>query len=122
MIINQNVCVAMTSKNVEHFKSKGFEPEYYIDKEKKTRLRRKKITVNVSELRSQSKVKVDVRCDNCGNIFKKEYGFALKNNNHFCCNECQSQCKKNNELSKFGFNPNAEFYNSSMKCKTFLKA
>lgn len=100
MIINQDVEVSLTSNNVEHFKNKGFEPTYYIDKEKKKRLKREIIIVNVFDLPKGSKVEVSVKCDNCGNEFTKPYGFALKNKRHYCCIECQSEHKSKIQLDK----------------------
>ncbi len=97
MILTKEIEVTITPKSVEHYIEKiGYKPNYYIDKDKRRRLKKEKILVNVSDLPKGSNYKVDVECSYCGKIHKKNYFDAIQENVY-----CSKKCLYENQSEKF---------------------
>lgn len=78
IITSQKTTVKWHYSNKEHFTSFGYSFSKYGDE----------ISVNVFELMSGSKVKIDVQCDYCDDIFKQRYNVVINRNKHFCNRKC----------------------------------
>ena len=88
MIITKKIEITITPKSVDYYIDKiGYKPNYYIDKEGRTRLKQEKIIINADDLPNGSNYKVDVSCSYCGKIHKKNYSSAIKES-VYCSKEC----------------------------------
>ena len=93
MLITREVEICLNGRNIKHFQNLG----YYIPKEidkygKNSTPRGTTIIVNTKDLKNNSNVKVDVKCDNnsCNKIIKnlpfKVYNKYIKNGKYYCHN------------------------------------
>jgi len=112
MILSEEVKVVISSKNIHHYESIGYE----------NLKMNQKLIVPIKYLSKGSHLKVEVQCDICHKIKKLVY-FAynanINNCNYYaCCRKCASIKVKNTNLKKHG----DENYNNREKCReTTLK-
>ena len=100
-LIEKEVEVGLNGNNIEYYKNLGYEipmkkatkntwykyhKEYVVDKSKKIR-------VKIEHLQNGSRVKVSLKCDECGKITKSTYVDYLSHNHNgkTYCNKCSSK-------------------------------
>lgn len=88
MNLNQMVEIQIRPTNYKHYESKGYKIERHIDKNNIERVKVQTIKVKAKDLSPSSHALVDVECEFCGKLIKKEYRQAIKNKNF-----CDSKCK-----------------------------
>lgn len=100
MILNQYVLITGNSKNLQHYRKKGYSINVGDN-----------IEVKVEDLSIGSTFKVDVSCDICGNIKNMGWGTYLKHknkdpDNKYYCSKCSCEKRfKTNELKYGGKSP-----------------
>ena len=100
-LIEKEVEVGLNGNNIEYYKNLGYEmpmkkatkntwykyhKEYVVDKSRKIR-------VKIEHLQNGSRVKVSLKCDECGKITKSTYVDYLSHNHNgkTYCNKCSSK-------------------------------
>lgn len=75
MLLTETVEINITSRTVNHYRSKGYKiPMKYSDKSKKEILNSDvSILVNVLDLPASSHIRIKYKCDNCGKEFETSY-------------------------------------------------
>lgn len=94
IILDSEVNVNLSNKNIKHFESLGYIIPRYVDKKNRISVKRgTKIKVNPNDLPHYSEVKINVDCDACGdkqNIMYYGYINNLRNGKYYC-----NLCAKN---------------------------
>jgi hypothetical protein len=96
MIIQEEVEVIPSGRMIKYFKDLNYQAEW-----------RTPITVKVIDLPKVSHVKIEVKCEICGNIKKLSYNNYVTNTKNFtqkysCNNKCSSFKNKISLLEKYG--------------------
>jgi len=94
MIITKELIIKTTNKNIKHYK------QFFKDIKSGD-----KIEICTYHLPKGSKEKIDVSCDNCGNIKQynyKDYLYVIKKSNIYYCNKCKKIKTKKTNLKKYG--------------------
>ena len=78
--------------NINHFKSLGYKDLKINDD----------IHIKTSELPNGSGLKIDVKCNYCGDVFKKSYRRYLETATDICCNYCKSKKFQATNIRKYG--------------------
>lgn len=100
MLKDQMVDIYITHANHKHFKNKGYEIKYHIDKTNTKRIKKQTIQVKAEDLPTGSHTLVKVKCANCGDIIEKEYRHAIKDNN-FCSTKCKGEYMSKSNFKSF---------------------
>lgn len=101
MILQESVLVQLQSVNIPHYEKLGYFIPKYIDNYGRLKIKRgTKILVKISDLPFKSHVKIDCKCDNCGDIKNVVYNSFIHKENYICP-KCIKQ-KENNP--KWNFN------------------
>ena len=94
MIIDKNIDITITVRNITYYKSKNYDAKLGDN-----------ITVNISDLHLGSICKINVQCDNCN--CDKHMEYRLYNNNLkkygiYYCNKCKNIKSKKTKLENYG--------------------
>jgi len=93
-LISTEVWVGLTSKNIKWYEDLGYKIPKWVDSRNKIRVKRNtKILVKVEDLPDgSSSVKVDVKCDGCGEIITgvkwQDYKKYVKEDGKYYCQRC----------------------------------
>jgi hypothetical protein len=94
MIIDEYVVITVNKKNIDYYKSKGYDTS------------NKKLKIKIKDLIPGSHLKINVKCDICfkeKEIIWREYYKSFINGNLYCCSSKCSQVKnKKTCLEKYG--------------------
>ena len=112
MILTKEVTVRIMYRNIEHFRSLGYEVQNGDI-----------ITVSIEHISPQSNIKIEVKCDYCGNIKTIKYQNYVFNTNfgerkYACCTKCAESKNIETNLKKYGVKypqQNKEIRNKSME-------
>lgn len=93
MIKTKKIEIKPTNKNIEYYKNLGFNIKTGDT-----------IIINVDQLPTTSKLKIDVECDNCKTINNISYFSYLRNikNGNYYCKKCSGVRFKETSLIKYG--------------------
>ena len=94
MIKTEKILINITSRNITHFKKLNYSVEV-----------NKSILVNVNDLSKNSRIKVDVECDECKNIKKLSYHKYIDNIKRYgfyTCKKCSTIKKKITYNNNYG--------------------
>ena len=94
MLIIEKIKIKLNNKNIKHFAKLGYDNKYG-----------EIIEVNCNELSENSKFRVNIICDRCGeikNITYQEYLNQRKKFDFDTCNKCKFEKNKIINLEKFG--------------------
>jgi len=95
MILTEKIEIKTTNKNIGYYKKIGFDINSGDV-----------IEIIPEQLPETSKIKIDVKCDNCGknlNISYYSYLRNTKDNKNYYCNKCSFIKAKDTNLKKYGF-------------------
>lgn len=83
MILEKEISVCLTNRNISHYENKGYEIPRYIDKQGRLKaVVNHKISVKIEDLPKNSEVILTKICDICGkHIHDQKYGVILRNRN-----------------------------------------
>ena len=94
MLLTKEVDITINGKLISHYKNIGYTSF------------NKKIKMNISDLLPNSKIKVDVQCDNCNNQHNIHYYNYInninKNNGNYFCNDCKKERIKKTNIERYG--------------------
>lgn len=90
-LIQETAIVKVTSYNIDHYRSIGYVCEDGYE-----------ITVKVNELSHGSGVAIDVQCDYCGIIFKKQYRRYRESIGKLSCAHCKSRKAQETHIERYG--------------------
>lgn len=82
MILNECIFVTLGPSNISHYSNMGY--NLPIEKDKKGRnrvIREKKLKVKIKDLPRTSNVKVQVKCEDCGNVRSVQYNTLVGRKN-----------------------------------------
>lgn len=99
MIINTPVLVTIKANNKDYYKKLNYD---FYEREDGSIPNGTKIYVNPNDLPDNSTIKVDVECDCCHKIYKREYKNylqSIKINNKYICIHCH--VKNNHEMMDY---------------------
>ena len=90
-LIQEYAEVKTTSLNIEHYRKLGYECEdgYWM-------------TVPVKDLTHGSGILIDVQCDYCKKIFKKQYRRYLETVGNITCSKCKSLKAQETHMERYG--------------------
>lgn len=92
-LVQKEVEVSITPYNFERYKSLGYD----IDKPSG------KLKVKTEDLSIGSGIKVLVKCNYCGKIFKKAYRRYIETKDDICCEECKKKKMMKTSKEKYGY-------------------
>lgn len=90
-IDNQIISILINNFNLNHFINLGYDVKMGDT-----------IKIKVKDLPHGSGLKIDVECNYCHKIFKKEYRRYIKTKNNICCDECKKYKMMETSLAKYG--------------------
>ena len=90
-LVQEIAVVKVTSYNIEYYRSIGYDCEDGYD-----------LSVKVEELSHGSGVPIDVQCDFCGRIFKKQYRRYRESIGKLACAQCKSKKAIETHLERYG--------------------
>lgn len=109
LVPNQVIAIKINSNNVKHYKELGYNiPTKNSDWKGKGIVvdMGKEIYVKIEDLPINSRIKVKVICDYCGEIHEKNYQDYNKSKNLLinldCCNSCLQEKVKQTSMVKYG--------------------
>lgn len=108
-IITKEVEVVPSGKMIQHYKNKGYNAEYH-----------KPLLVKVEDLSSGSRIKIEARCDYCGEIKTIQYCDYLKSlklGGTYSCVKCAHNKAFETNLSLYG----SASYSSTKECRDKVK-
>jgi 5-methylcytosine-specific restriction endonuclease McrA len=95
MLLTKEVEINLHYKNIEHYKLYGYQFPIIINKKNKLVVPKDtKLMVKVEHLHKYSKAELEILCDYCSNIFKRQhvnYMKSKKKTNKDACENCKSQ-------------------------------
>ena len=110
MIINNIMNINLNGRTIEYYKEKGYDTS------------NKKIDICVKDLHKNSHIKIDVKCDICGNLKKISYRAYCKNIEKYklysCSNKCANFKNKLTSIELYGvdhFSKTKEFIDKVIK-------
>lgn len=98
VIPEQTVKVKITKRNIEHYKSKGYDVSLKLDKRGDTIT--ELIEVDVFDLTDGSHAVIQVVCDICGKSHENTYKQAIRGGKNVCSKVCLSVLQEQNALTK----------------------
>lgn len=103
MLLTKEVEITLHGKAINYYKAKGYDTDSLRKGRRNSIPKGTKIKIKIDDVNPTSKAFVDVKCDYCGCIIKKNYASYLKQHskhglNKDSCKECTS--KKQIEISK----------------------
>jgi len=106
MLLNEITKIKLSKKNIEHFKSLGYDGEL-----------KDVIEVSTMDINHGSHLLIDVKCDICGNVKKilfQKYIKNIKNGGFYACSSgCAQEKVKKTNFEKFG----SEYYTQTKEYK-----
>lgn len=105
MILTKEVEVKPSGKTIQYYINKGYDAKYHVP-----------LFVKVEDLCSSSKIKVEVKCDYCGEIKTIQYADYLKSvklRGKYSCAKCAYNKTRETNLFLYG----VENYSSTKECK-----
>lgn len=92
-LVQKEIEISITPYNFDRYKELG----YNIDKPSG------KLKVKTEDLSPGSGIKIFVKCEYCGKIFKKAYRRYLETKDDICCEECKEKKMMKTSKRKYGF-------------------
>lgn len=95
-LISEEVEVGLNSKNIKYYESLGYNIPRRKDKWGQLKIPKgTKIIININDLQKGSSIKINIKCDGCGEIIKDipyyNYNKYLREDGYYCY-----RCNKNN--------------------------
>lgn len=130
MILDKQVRVKLGAKNIEYYKSLGYEIPYNSDKKKRLRVNKEEgLLVFIKDIPITSPTIVNVMCEDCEQVRKVQYGtLAGRSNSNFLkngetlCSNCANKrmSGENNAQYKHGNSLYPMYRNNARKRNIFF--
>lgn len=115
MLLTKEVELTLKGKIIKWYEEKGYEIPRYTDIHGRTLIKKgTKLKVRVEDLQHGSEAKVDIQCDNCGEILLgiqwKKYNKYVREGGKYFCNKCAYELFAKEKIKKIKLDKSKSFY------------